>query len=125
MFEKLTNQARFIKMIVDKELVISNRKRVDIIADLRKHKFRAFPKIKKAKEAGEEEDALEQEQEQDEGTSNGNDYDYLLGMAIASLTKEKVRVEIFSSSTLSDAGVVDRETVADRVREGGRAASAA
>jgi DNA topoisomerase-2 len=84
-FEKLTNQARFVKMIVDKELVISNRKKADIIVDLKKHKFRPFPKIKKAKEAGEEEEALEDD------TSSGSDYDYLLGMAISSLTKEKVR----------------------------------
>lgn len=72
-------------MIVDKELVISNRKKADIIVDLKKHKFRPFPKIKKAKEAGEEEEALEDD------TSSGSDYDYLLGMAISSLTKEKVR----------------------------------
>ncbi|KAJ6627017.1 DNA topoisomerase [Mycena sp. CBHHK59/15] len=86
-FEKLTNQARFVKMIVDKELVISNRKKADIVSDLRKHKFRPFPKISKAKEAGEEENALEEEEQ---GTSNGSDYEYLLGMAISSLTREKI-----------------------------------
>ncbi|KAJ6569535.1 DNA topoisomerase II [Mycena capillaripes] len=87
-FEKLSNQARFVKMIVEKELIISNRKKADIIVDLKKHKFRPFPKISKAKEAGEEEEALEDEA--DAGTSNGSDYDYLLGMAISSLTKEKI-----------------------------------
>ncbi|KAJ7139482.1 DNA topoisomerase II [Mycena epipterygia] len=85
-FEKLTNQARFIKMIVDRELVISNRKKADIIVDLKRHKFRPFPKISKAREAGEEEEALEDEAD----TSNGSDYDYLLGMAISSLTKERI-----------------------------------
>lgn len=89
MFEKLTNQARFVKMIVDRELIISNRKKADIVVDLKKHKFRPFPKISKAKEAGEEEAALEQDDEDDK--SNASDYDYLLGMAISSLTKEKVR----------------------------------
>ncbi|KAJ7031541.1 DNA topoisomerase II [Mycena alexandri] len=88
-FEKLTNQARFVKMIVDKELVVSNRKKVDIIADLKKHKFRPFPKISKAKEAGEAEDALEDDAD-NAGTSNAGDYDYLLGMPISSLTKEKI-----------------------------------
>ncbi|KAJ7037442.1 DNA topoisomerase II [Mycena alexandri] len=53
-FEKLTNQARF---------------KVDIIADLKKHKFRPFPKISKAKEAGEAEDALEDDAD-NAGTSN-------------------------------------------------------
>ena len=42
-FERLTNQARFIQMIVDKELVISNKKKVDVIAELRKLQFRPFP----------------------------------------------------------------------------------
>ncbi|KAK7029775.1 hypothetical protein R3P38DRAFT_3266615 [Favolaschia claudopus] len=96
MFETFTNQARFVKMIIDKELIVSNRKKVDILADLKRHKFRPFPKISKAKEAGETEDALEQEAEEEEEEeeeenekSNASDYDYLLGMAIASLTKEK------------------------------------
>ncbi|KAF8213785.1 DNA topoisomerase [Mycena galopus ATCC 62051] len=88
-FEKLTNQARFVKMIVERELVVSNRKRADIVVDLKKHKFRPFPKISKAKEAGENEDALEQDADEDD-TSNASDYDYLLGMAISSLTKEKI-----------------------------------
>ena len=50
-FERLTNQARFVQMIVDKTLIVSGRKKVDIVADLRKKDFRPFPKIKKAKEA--------------------------------------------------------------------------
>ena len=84
-FEKLTNQARFVKMIVNKELVISNRKKVDIIADLRKHKFRPFSKAS-TNTGGEIEPAEEDNEE--EGTQT--DFDYLLGMAISSLTKEKV-----------------------------------
>ncbi|KAJ7771941.1 DNA topoisomerase II [Mycena maculata] len=88
-FEKLTNQARFVKMIVDKQLVINNRKKAEIIVNLRELKFRSFPKISKAKEAGEEEDALEDEAEP-VAHSTANDFDYLLGMAISSLTKEKI-----------------------------------
>ncbi|KAJ7157816.1 DNA topoisomerase [Mycena filopes] len=76
-------------MIVDRELIVSNRKKADIIVDLKKHKFRPFPKISKAKEAGETEEALEQEEDEG-GSSNAGDYDYLLGMAISSLTKEKI-----------------------------------
>ncbi|KAJ7451128.1 DNA topoisomerase II [Mycena latifolia] len=97
-FEKLTNQARFVKMIVDRELVISNRKKADIIVDLKKHKFRPFPKVSKAKEAGEEEEALEDEAE----TSNAGDYDYLLGMAISSLTKEKIEKLLQTASEKED-----------------------
>ncbi|RDB28584.1 DNA topoisomerase 2 [Hypsizygus marmoreus] len=109
--EKLTNQARFIQMIVDNQLVVSKRKKAEIVADLRRHNFRAFPKVAAAKKAGETMDALEDEDEQeddddddmdvdaDSGKGKGKgkgtggeagDYDYLLGMAIYSLTREKI-----------------------------------
>ncbi len=88
-FEKLSNQARFVQMIINKELVVSNRKKADIVVELRQKDFRPFPKVAKAKAAGENEDAEEEEPEAVSGTST--DYDYLLGMAIWSLTKEKVR----------------------------------
>jgi DNA topoisomerase-2 len=84
--DKLNNQARFVQMIVDKTLVVSNRKKADIVAELRKKEFRPFPKVSAAKEAGEDEEVVEA------GGDSGNlaDYDYLLGMAIWSLTREKV-----------------------------------
>lgn len=88
-FEKLTNQARFIQMIVDKQLVVSNRKKTDIVVDLRKHNFRPFKKVAAAKNAGENEDAAEDDEKEDE-PGEANDYDYLLGMAIYSLTKERI-----------------------------------
>ena len=79
-------------MIVSKELVVSNRKKADIVDELRQKKFRPFPKVAKAKEAGETED-VEANDEDDEATSGtSTDYDYLLGMAIWSLMKEKVRM---------------------------------
>ena len=84
-FEKLVNQARFVQMIVKKELVISNRKKVDIVVDLRRHNFRPFSKTS-TNTSGETEPAEEDNEE--EGTQT--DFDYLLGMAISSLTKEKV-----------------------------------
>ena len=61
-------------MIVNKELVVSNRKKADTIDKLCQKKFQPFPNAAKAKAAGE------------------TDYDYPLGMAIWSPTKEKVRV---------------------------------
>ncbi len=93
-FEKLSNQARFVKVIISKELVVSNRKKADIVEELRQKKFRPFPKVTKAKGAGETEDAEEGANDESEEASTGGastDYDYLLGMAIWSLTKEKVR----------------------------------
>ncbi|THH17199.1 hypothetical protein EW146_g3569 [Bondarzewia mesenterica] len=86
-FDKLSNQARFIQMIVNKELVVSNRKKADIVSELRKKNFRPFPKVAKAKATGETEPAIEEEEEE---TGASSDYDYLLGMAIHSLTKEKI-----------------------------------
>ncbi|KAF8349867.1 DNA topoisomerase II [Amanita rubescens] len=86
--DKLNNQARFVQMIVDKELVVSNRKKADIVAELRKLKFRPFPKVTSAKVNENEEKADEDEEEEELG--NDSDYDYLLGMAIWSLTKEKI-----------------------------------
>lgn len=102
--EKLTNQARFIQMIVDKKLIVANRKKIDIVQDLRKHNFRPFPKVVKETADGPENEADEdgEEEEDEKGTANAkskgkskaegdtSDYDYLLAMAIWSLTKEKI-----------------------------------
>lgn len=79
-------------MIIEKELVVSNRKKADIMTDLRKHKFRAFPKVTKAKAAGETEDVVnpDEDEEAAEDVPGATDYDYLLGMPIWSLTREKV-----------------------------------
>ncbi|KAF9015391.1 DNA topoisomerase [Cyathus striatus] len=84
-FEKVSNQARFVQMIVDKKLTVSNRKKSDIIAELRQLKFRAFPKVR-TKVVTEEQE--EEEEEEEEGTAS--DYDYLLTMPIYNLTKEKI-----------------------------------
>lgn len=72
-------------MIVEKKLTVSNKKKQDLEVELRSLKFKGFPKVKKALDAGEDEPALEEEDEAQAG-----EYDYLLGMAIWSLTKEKV-----------------------------------
>lgn len=86
-YEKLSNQARFVQMFIDGELKISGRKTSVIVEDLVKLKFRPFKTAKAARVAGEDEAALEDEDE----TANASDYDYLLGMAIRSLTRERVR----------------------------------
>jgi DNA topoisomerase-2 len=75
---RLTNQARFIKMIVDKELIVSGRKRADIISELKRKNFDTFSKKDLAKDAGETEAA--QEDEEDDDSSVGDGYNYLLGV---------------------------------------------
>ncbi len=87
MYDRLSNQARFVQMIINRQLVVSNRKRADIVADLRKNDFRPFPKQGKAAVAAEIEDA---EPVDESDISADSDYDYLLNMAIYNLTKEKV-----------------------------------
>jgi DNA topoisomerase-2 len=79
-------------MIINKDLVVSNRKKVDIVADLRRHRFRPFPKVSGAKASGEDEEA---EEDEDDNVGDLADYDYLLGMPIWSLTKEKVGGNVF------------------------------
>ncbi|PWN50958.1 type II DNA topoisomerase [Violaceomyces palustris] len=90
-YEKLSNQARFIQMVISRQLVISNRKRADIVADLRKHDFKPIPKKRKAKVAGDVDnaDATDDEDDADEALAS-NDFDYLLSMSLYNLTKEKV-----------------------------------
>ncbi|TCD61068.1 DNA topoisomerase 2 [Steccherinum ochraceum] len=90
--DKVSNQARFIQMIVDKELIISGRKKVDIVSELRKKNFRAFPKVKKIKAAGEVDDVQDDDEDEEEtaGGVASSDFDYLLNMAISSLTREKI-----------------------------------
>ena len=85
-YERLSNQARFVQMIIAKELTINNRKRVDLVAELRKRDFRPFPKQGKAKVAAD----VEQDDVEEADPGADNDFDYLLSMAIWSLTKEKV-----------------------------------
>jgi len=80
-------------MIVNKQLSVSNRKKGDIVHELRKLDFRPFPKVSKAKAAGETEQVIpdpDEEESEEEGTDA--DFDYLLGMQIWSLTREKVRM---------------------------------
>jgi DNA topoisomerase-2 len=80
-------------MIINKELVVSNRKKADIVEELRQKKFRPFPKVAKAKTTAEGEDAEDNDEAEEAGAASGasTDYDYLLSMPIWSLTKEKVR----------------------------------
>ncbi|KAJ1598558.1 hypothetical protein NDA14_003520 [Ustilago hordei] len=87
MYDRLSNQARFVQMIISRQLIVSNRKRADIVAELRQKDFRPFPKSGKATVAAEIEDT---DPIDDEEISSDSDYDYLLNMAIYNLTKEKV-----------------------------------
>lgn len=77
-------------MIVDRALVVSTRKKAEIIADLRRHKFRDFPKSIGAKAPGGIEPAAEDDEDESDAQGSSFDFDCLLGMAIWRVTKEKV-----------------------------------
>jgi predicted NAD/FAD-binding protein len=108
-------------MIVNKELVVANRKKADIVSDLRRHKFRPFPKSAAAKASGETEPTVEDEDEEESDSNESQaDFDYLLGMAIWSLTKEKVRFQPMASLTafIHVSGTVDCASYGTSRREG-------
>ncbi|GAM89821.1 hypothetical protein ANO11243_078600 [Dothideomycetidae sp. 11243] len=89
--EKLSNQSRFVKMIIDGKLVVSKKKKPVLVTELQKLGFKRIPKIVDAKKQGEFETVVEEDNDdQEEGDAGASDYDYLLGMAIWSLTQERV-----------------------------------
>lgn len=77
----MTNQARFIQMIISGELVVSKKKKADLVAELKRKGFKPIPKVKDAAKEGEVEPVVEAEQETDETVEAGaSAYDYLLGV---------------------------------------------
>lgn len=89
--DKFTNQARFIRMIIDGKLVVSKKKKLVLVAELKKHNFKAFPKVADAIKEGELAPIADNDEEAEEDLETGaNAYDYLLGMPIWSLTQERI-----------------------------------
>ncbi|KAJ2783551.1 DNA topoisomerase 2, partial [Coemansia interrupta] len=78
------NRARFVLEIIQKKLVVNNRKRADLINELRQRDYTPMPKTAKAAVAG------DPDSEQAAETEDASDYDYLLTMPIWNLTQEKV-----------------------------------
>lgn len=84
----LENKARFVEEVCKGELVVSSRKRSELLADLKERGYDLFPKdVKKdINEENEDDDAVE-ESTSDAELAKG--YEYLLGMKIWSLTFER------------------------------------
>jgi DNA topoisomerase-2 len=85
--KKLSNQARFIQMVIRGQLVVGGKKRKEIVAQLKKHSFPLFSKKKDAELAGELEPTLDEPEEDDSSAAAkkdddvGDGYNYLLGVS--------------------------------------------
>ncbi|KAM5483676.1 DNA topoisomerase 2 [Microsporum audouinii] len=92
--DKLSNQARFVQMIIDGKLVISKKKKTILIQELKDKAFKPFPKVADTAKSDEVDDEEGEEDEEEEGNSDAvlssDAYDYLLSMPLWSLTQERV-----------------------------------
>ena len=75
----LENKARFVQEVCNGELVVSNRKRKELLHDLQERGYDLFPKDGK-KETIDEEDDDEQVEESTSDAELSKGYEYLLGM---------------------------------------------
>ena len=88
-FEKLDNKVKFIVAVCTGKLVVSNRKKEELLKELKSTSFKAFFDKKAKKEDDDDDD---DEADQVQSTTNlDKGYDYLLSMKIWSLTMEKVQ----------------------------------
>ncbi|KAJ1530030.1 DNA topoisomerase 2, partial [Cladochytrium tenue] len=95
---RLDNRVRFILEIIDGKLRVQNRKRVELLADLRDRGYVPMPKAASktsrakadAASDGEDEDYGELAESGSPDANATGSYHYLLGMPIWSLTTEKV-----------------------------------
>merc|ERR1719410_387180 len=138
--KKITNQARFIMMIVEGQLKISKRKRIDVVKDLKSHKFEIWSASKDSsntlRNRAKATDAFEDEEENENESKNNNDsamdidagdignandlqkysngYKYLLSMSLSSLTKERVQELLKKQDdTLKEVNALKQKTVKD------------
>ena len=94
-WEKLDNKVRFILAVIQGELVVSNRKKSDILEELQEEGYQTFFPVKKNAQAGG--DAVADNEEGEESPDEAEPlkldrgYDYLLSMKLWSLTMEKVQ----------------------------------
>ncbi|KAL2917037.1 DNA topoisomerase 2 [Polyrhizophydium stewartii] len=109
--DRLSNRVRFVTEIIEGTLRVQNRKRADLLEELRKRKYRPFPKKQTGVVVAGGDADPEADADADAGEGDDNDgeiktegaaasaskagadhgYDYLLSMPIWSITWEKVQ----------------------------------
>jgi len=85
--ELIDSKVRFILMVIKGEIIVSNRKRKELVDDLKKKGFKTFDQIFK-KTA--EEEVAEGVDGKDGANNEKAGYNYLLGLPLWSLTWERV-----------------------------------
>ena len=83
----LSNKARFVEEVCSGDLIVSNRKRAELLSDLEERGYELFPKQNTKLNPENESTESDQEELDDDDLAKG--YEYLLGMKIWSLTYEK------------------------------------
>jgi DNA topoisomerase-2 len=119
---KLSNKARFVEEVCTADLVVSNRKRVEILHELQERGYDTFLiKDTAGNDVSEDEEVNEDEEVSTAELAKG--YEYLLGMKIWSLTFEKAQklraerdakteeLEILEAMTPSDIWVTDLDAI--------------
>ena len=82
-YRKLKNQARFIKEIIDGELIVGKKRKDVLVTELRERKYEAFPRGPNAKKKNTEDEINESEDDDDAAEKGGaRDYDYLLSVSL-------------------------------------------
>jgi len=88
-WQKLDNKVRFILAVISGKLVVANRKKADLMLELKAQGFTPFADTKPStKEDEAQGDGAEEREEVQSDLDRG--YDYLLSMKIWSLTHERV-----------------------------------
>lgn len=81
--EKYTNQARFIQMIIDGQLIIAKKKKADLVKELKAKNFKPIAKVADTIKQGELTPIADDDAEVEEDIETGaSSYDYLLGVSI-------------------------------------------
>jgi len=89
-WDRLDNKVRFILAVINETIVVSNRKRDELLQELKSKGFQTFMPVKKG--TAEDDDAVTADAESEGGNDLARGYDYLLSMKLWSLTMEKVQM---------------------------------
>lgn len=82
-YRKLKNQHRFVKEIMDGDLVVNRKKKQAVVEELRDAKYEPFPKTSNNKKTKADEDEVDNEGEDDAeagSDDDARDFDYLLSV---------------------------------------------